>query len=115
MNIISLPNKFTDLTSLLDRYNKQFMPDLISIQETWQANFSSLNLENYALFSALHAPGARGGGVCCYLSNLYHGSVLKESIFIENTFESIAIKIIIPGVSQQIAVCLYRPPNANNV
>jgi len=66
------------------------------------------------LFSALRTPGARGGGVCYYLSNLYHGSVLKESIFIENNFESLAIKIIIPGVSQQIAVCLYRPPNANN-
>jgi len=115
MNIRSLPNKFTDLTNLLDRYRlNNFRPDLICLQEAWQANIASLNIENYTLFSSLRATGARGGGVCCYLNNLFHGTVLKEGIFIQNHFESLAIKVVIPGVSQQIAVCLYRPPNANN-
>ena len=115
MNIRSLPNKFVDLNNLLDRYKvKNVIPDLLCIQETWQADLLSLNINNYSLFSAVRSPGARGGGVCIYLNNLYHGSVLKESIFIENTFESLAIKIVIPGVGQQIAVCLYRPPSAAN-
>ena len=115
MNIRSLPNKFVDLNNLLDRYKvKNVISDLLCIQETWQSDLLSLNINNYSLFSAVRSPGARGGGVCIYLNDLYHGSVLNESIFIENTFESLAVKIVIPGVGQQIAVCLYRPPSASN-
>jgi len=51
MNIRSLPNKFTNLTNLLDRYrHNNLRPDLICLQEAWQANISSLNIENYLFF-----------------------------------------------------------------
>ena len=112
VNVQSLASKFTSLTLFLDNLNKsEIKPDIFTIQELWKIQKEFYDIPGYN-FHCNTRKKAQGGGVGIYVKNNFNTSLLKEeSIFKENIFESIALKVEIPNVKKFICISLYRPNN----
>ena len=110
INCQSLKAKYTALTNLIDDMGaKSIHPSLICCQEIWNSDHSFNNIPGYKFFHESRKKG-QGGGAGIYVNKNYHSEKLKkDSKFIENIYESCAIKIDIPKVKKFIAVSLYRP------
>ena len=109
-NVQSLASKFNELCSFLDVLSSNSIsPDVFAVQEVWNGNVESFNIEGYRFFSKTRKKG-RGGGVGLYVKDKYNAKVLERySTFKENIIESIAVEIEIPKVKKFVAISLYRP------
>lgn len=116
MNCQSLRAKYVAITNLIDSMKiKSINPCLINCQEIWKTDSFPCNISGFNFFSKSRSQG-QGGGVGIYVRDDIHAEQLnKESLFIDNIYESIAIKIDIPKVKKFIAVSLYRPNHHNDL
>ena len=112
MNCQSLRAKYVAITNLIDSLRaKSIHPGLIFCQETWKSDSFQCNIQGFNFFSESRAHG-QGGGVGVFVRDDIHAELLsKKSLFIENVYESIAIKVDLPKIKTFIAVSLYRPNN----
>ena len=109
-NVQSLASKFSSLLSFLDFLKiKKCMPDIFALEEVWKVQKEFYAINGYNFYCNTRSKG-QGGGASLYIKDSYNSSVLKdESIFVENIFEAIALKVEIPNVKKFICVSLYRP------
>ena len=115
-NLQSIGNKLNKIMTSLDNYHKaNIFPDLLCYQEVWNAQPASLSIPGYNHFFKQRERGI-GGGVAFYLKNCYNCKILKEiSFFSENTYESLALQINIPGGQNLIFLNIYRPPSSTSL
>lgn len=110
INAKSLASKFLSLLSFLDNLSyKNIFPNIFAIQEVWRIEKDFYNINGYNLFCNVRK-SSQGGGAALYIKQEYNSTYLEhESIFIENIFESLVVKVVIPNVKKFICVSLYRP------
>ena len=73
LNIRSIPDHFTELTSLLNNLETEIK--VITISETWlKPSHINFNMQNYNMQYELR-PKKRAGGVALYLHNVLHYSI----------------------------------------
>ena len=113
LNIRSIPDHFTELTSLLNNLETEIK--VIAISETWlKPSHINFNMQNYNMEHELR-PKKRAGGVALYLHNVLQYKVRNDlrigsdpesinSIFVEIDKSCV-------GTTHHIIVgCIYRPP-----
>ncbi len=101
-NATSLNNKWDELKSRLVAEN---FPHLLLITETWFAENSINNINNYTLFSK-HRPLKPGGGVAIYARNDIHA---VEANHLIKPAEQIWCSILVSKRETILVGCIYRP------
>ena len=113
LNIRSIPDHFTELTTLFSNLDTDFK--IIAISETWiKPHHISYNIPNYNLEQNFRLK-KRGGGVALYLHNVLQYRP-RNDLKIGNDSDSINTVFVeidksTAGTKHNIIVgCVYRPP-----
>ena len=110
-NICSIQSKFLEFNNLLDNLaEKNALPDLILIQESWVHDHSHLNIKGFKAILNARPSGSRGGGCMIYYNELFNVEhINNEAFFHPNILETSVLLINIPGKTKFIVSSLYRP------
>jgi hypothetical protein len=111
LNIQSLQSKYTSLKETLDFFrDKQFLFDIICLQEVWNVDYPELfPLEGYLPLIVNCRKGARGGGVGIYIrSNLQYKIRDDLNVFYDRVLESLVIEVEDENENKFLVVVLYR-------
>ena len=120
-NIRSLPGHWNDLRELLSSLheNCNFKFSIIALQEIWNVPTNvSYNLPGYhdLCYKIRDKTGLNsnaGGGVSLWIDSNYEFEIVEElSIFEPHIYESIFVKIKVPGKKDTIFGNIYRPNTA---
>jgi len=110
-NIFSLPSKFDEFKEYISflEQNDIFF-DVLCLQETFSIIDPDIyKLNNYNFVYSCRKKG-RGGGIGIYIHKKHKFNVIEElSLFEENLFESLTIKIDTSQKKCNIISCVYRP------
>ena len=108
-NLRSMHTGFKKLELLLEALPTVDKPDCIVCQEIYKPKGTFL-LDDYQAPILKARETSNGGGVCIWLKK-GHKFKVKESPFVENTFESLAVELTI-GREKLHIVNFYRPPQS---
>ena len=116
LNIRSLPDKFDKLKLLLSQLdNVNVNIDFILICETYltERNHDLYHLPGYNFISR-HRKQTKCGGVGMYISDKYN-YIIRDDIsqFVEHSFESVFVEVLINNAVNIIVGEIYRVPNSN--
>lgn len=114
LNAQSLPAKFNQLTNTLDEFYRNDMQiSCLAIQETWNISNANLKIPGFNFFSKTRS-NSRGGGLGVYIRDVYPSQIFPEfCLFIENVYESVAVKVHTPDGKSFVIISLYRPNQHN--
>ena len=116
LNIRSLPDKFDKLKLLLSQLdNVNVNIDFILICETYltERNHDLYHLPGYNFISR-HRKQTKCGGVGMYISDKYNYIIRDDiSLFVEHSFESVFVEVLINNAVNIIVGEIYRVPNSN--
>lgn len=120
LNIRSLPNKFSELTELMQELNSNmFKFSIIALQEIWNVPTGfSFSLPGYKpmMFSIRDKSGANanaGGGVGIFVDEKFECEIIEQiSVFKPKLFESQFIKVKTSKNKFIIIGNIYRPNSA---
>lgn len=112
INVASLNAKFAAILNLVELIRSNNINlGFICLQETWVSNFDLFNIKDFKLIGK-NRLNSRGGGICCYINSSLNFEILfPDSYFIENTYESITLKIEINSKTKIVLTNIYRPPS----
>ena len=116
LNIRSLPDKFDKLKLLLSQLdNVNVNIDFILICETYltESNHDLFHLPGYNFISR-HRKQTKCGGVGMYISDKYNYITRDDiSLFVEHSFESVFVEVLVNHTVNIIVGEIYRVPNSN--
>ena len=116
LNIRSLPDKFDELKLLLSQLdNVNVNIYFILICETYltERNHDLYHLPGYNFISR-HRKQTKCGGVGMYISDKYNYIIRDDiSLFVEHSFESVFVEVLINNAVNIIVGEIYRVPNSN--
>ena len=122
LNVRSLTGKFPEFQELIEDLNHEdFKFSIISIQETWNIPVHlNTDIPGYKpLLYKTRTSNERvknniGGGVGCWVRDIYEYETLEKLSFFEDKFfESLFLKVITGKSKFKIIGNIYRPPGAN--
>ena len=105
-NVRSLNNKVEPVMDYIISIDSP----IVFIQETWltdSKNHTTAIIKNHGYkIHHTHRPNSNGGGVAI----LFKSNIKVIKLFIGNqpTFESVTVKIVLPGKNNLICACIYR-------
>ena len=110
LNCQSLPSKFLQIKNTLDEFDRNNMSiDCLAVQETWNITNANMKLPGFNFYCKTRTV-SRGGGVGVYIRDVYPShSVPELSLFIENVYESVAVKVHTADGKSFVIISLYRP------
>ena len=112
INARSLSNKFCELTAHLSMVSKKF--SFIIITECWLSERSDVGFEipGYKSFG-IYRNNRRGGGIKLYYLNTLVADIVSEVTGCFDSYESLAIKVSVPGIGKLLVCGIYRVPGTS--
>ena len=111
LNIRSLNNKFNDFTEYLRSLNHEFSVVGLSVTCLNDITKNCYNMNNYSFINRTRQT-KNGGGVGMYISKHLEFKIREDlTVFDEEIYESLFIKVQFQEAKNKIIGIIYRPPN----